>query len=112
MRFILESYILEDVVKDFCLQIIRLYLHLITELKQFEIGKQILRKGTNIGSLIKENEINALEEAVKTRYWIELIYESNFINKAQYNEYLESITKIIELLKESIEKKVFVEASS
>ncbi len=36
------------------LRIVKLYLHLIKEKKEFQLSKQILRSGTSIGSNIEE----------------------------------------------------------
>lgn len=48
-----ENIILEKSYK-FAVRIIRLYLYLKNEKKEYELGKQILRSGTSIGSNVEE----------------------------------------------------------
>lgn len=39
---------------NFALRIVKLYLHLIKEQKEFQLSKQVLRSGTSIGANIEE----------------------------------------------------------
>ncbi len=104
----------ENVIKsksfDFALRIIKLYQYLINEKKEYILSKQLLRSGTAIGALIRESEHAesrsdfihklsvALKEANETKYWIELLYRSNFIEEDSFNSIQRDITELLKLL--------------
>jgi four helix bundle protein len=93
--------------KAFALRIIKLYKYLNDEKKEYIISKQIYRSGTSIGANIAEsifaqseadyiNKLKiALKEASETKYWLELLYESNYIDESQYNSLSNDISIII-----------------
>jgi len=110
----LQQSIFEDPLSQksfsFGLRIIKLYLYLKTEHKEFVLSKQILRSGTSIGAMIQESHfaqskadfINklsvALKEANETRYWLYLLAESNFIQPHMLKSILPDIEDLIKLL--------------
>ena len=94
--------------KKFVIRIINTFKYLQTEKKAFVLSKQMLRSGTAIGALIKESEFAqsrkdflnklyiALKEANETQYWIELLFETEYITKTEFDSLC---TDCIELLK-------------
>lgn len=110
----LQQSIFEDPLSQksfsFGLRIIKLYLYLKTEHKEFVLSKQILRSGTSIGAMIQESHfaqskadfINklsvALKEANETRYWLYLLAESNFIQPHMLKSILPDIEDLIKIL--------------
>ena len=82
--------------KAFALRIIRLYNYLKEEKQVYVLSKQVLRSGTSIGANIREsvnaqsrmdfiNKLNiALKEANETEYWLELLHESEYLDKMQF----------------------------
>lgn len=91
----------------FAIEIVSLY-KVLVDRKEFVLSKQLLRSGTSIGANIRESEhaqskvdfINklsiSLKEANETEYWLDLLFETKFINLIEF----ENIKpKIIELLK-------------
>ena len=40
----------------------------------------------------------SLKEAGETKYWIELLYKSNFINKTKFDDYYDKINELIRIL--------------
>lgn len=80
---------------DFSIRIVNLYKYLTTEKREYILSKQVLRSGTSIGANIKEalqaqskkdflSKMNiALKEASETEYWLELLTETNYIDKEQ-----------------------------
>ena len=96
--------------KKFAVRIINLYKYLVNEKKEFVLSKQILRSGTSIGANVKEGEFAqstldfiskmsiALKEAGETEYWLELLYETNFITARQYNSLKADCKELIKLL--------------
>ncbi len=105
-----EENIVKDKSKAFALRIIRLYkfLTLDAPLREFVLSKQVLRSGTSIGANIREaiyGQSNAdfhskmtiaLKEASETQYWLELLYESQYITE---NSYLSIVDDNVELIK-------------
>ena len=93
--------------KAFAIRIIKLYKYLSEEKKEFVISKQILRSGTSIGANISESIFAqsrmdfvskmsiALKEASETKYWLELLMETDYITKMQYESIADDISKII-----------------
>ena len=93
--------------KTFALRIINLYSYLYNEKKEYVISKQIYRSGTSIGANIAEsiyaqseadyiNKLKiSLKEASETKYWLELLFESNRINEDQYNSLSNELNIII-----------------
>lgn len=69
--------------------------------QEFVLSKQILRSGTSIGANIAESECAiskkdfltkiyiALKECNETLYWLDLLYETSYMNEKEY----ESIKK-------------------
>jgi len=86
----------ENIIKTksykFALRIIKLYKYLIEEKKEYVLSKQLLRSGTSIGANIEEaiggiskkdflNKIyTAYKEARESRYWINLLRDSEYIS--------------------------------
>jgi four helix bundle protein len=100
-----------NVIKEksflFAIEIVGLY-KVLVERKEFVLSKQVLRSGTSIGANIREAEHAqskadfihklsiSLKEANETEYWLDLLYETKYINQIEF----ENIKpKIIELLK-------------
>ena len=78
--------------KKFAIRIVKLYKYLNDVKKEFVISKQILRSGTSIGANISESVYAqsrqdfisklsiSLKEASETKYWLEILYETDFID--------------------------------
>ena len=85
----------ENIIKDksykFALRIIKLYQFLSVQKQEFVLSKQVLRSGTSIGANIEEANgavsrkdfVNKLytahKESRETRYWINLLRDSGYI---------------------------------
>lgn len=102
--------VVADKSKSFAIRIIKFYKYLCDEKKEFVLSKQILRSGTSIGANIRESKnakskadfiskMNiALKEADETAYWMELLWESEIIEKSQVIDLYELNTELIKLL--------------
>jgi len=102
-----------NIVKEksfaFALRIVKLYKFFV-EKKEFVLSKQLLRSGTAIGALVREAEhaeskadfIHKMaidqKEANETDYWIELLYQSDYLNTAQYNSIITDIQELNKIL--------------
>lgn len=105
-----------DLSKKFALRIIRLYVYLKDERKEYVMSKQIYRCGTSIGANIAESRFAqsdadyicklsiALKEASETMYWLDLLHESDFISLKQYESLLNDVKTITGTLVNIINK--------
>ena len=99
-----------DKSKKFALRIIKLYKYLCEEKKEFVLSKQLLRSGTSIGANIAEAETAisakdflakmyiAFKECNETRYWLELLYLSEYLSKDQYDSIHADAEELYKLL--------------
>jgi four helix bundle protein len=93
--------------KGFAIRIIKLYKYLSEEKREYVMSKQILRCGTSIGANVSEgvfaqsrmdfvNKLSiALKEANETKYWLELLVETDYISKTQYESIVGDLSIII-----------------
>lgn len=96
--------------KAFALRIIKLYQYLQAQKDEYVLSKQLLRSGTSIGANVKEAirgqskadfyaKMNiSLKEASETEYWIELLYESGYLEKALYDSIYFDCQELIKIL--------------
>lgn len=94
----------------FALNIVKLYRSIVNDQKEYVLSKQLLRSGTSIGASVKEaehaqskkdfiNKMNvALKEANETEYWLQLLFDSEFISEADYKLISQDILEILRLL--------------
>ena len=94
----------------FAKRIVKAYSYLTTEKGEYILSKQMLRSGTSIGANVKEAlrgqsrpdfraKMNiALKEASETEYWLELLFESEFINEQSFNSIIEDNRELIKIL--------------
>lgn len=102
-----QENIIKTKSKKFAIRIVKLYKHLCDEKKEYVLSKQILRSGTSIGANIAESECAiskkdflskiyiALKECNETIYWLDLLYDTEYLLKNEY----ESIIKDCEEIK-------------
>jgi four helix bundle protein len=96
--------------KAFAVRIIRLYQFLQNEKKEFILSKQLLRSGTSIGANVKEAIRGfskkdfrfklgiALKEASESEYWLELLFETDYISDKQFQSVKEDCIELIKIL--------------
>jgi len=104
----------------FAVRIVNLYKYLVDQKNEFVLSKQVLRSGTSIGANIEEalggiSEKDffakltiSYKEARETKYWINLLSETGYINKASAISILEDceeICKIIGKIQSTIKNK-------
>lgn len=102
--------ILVDKSFKFAVRIVKLYKYLCDSKKEFTLSKQLLRSGTSIGVNINEaqdaqskNDFTSklsisLKEARETKYWIELLKETDYLTNKEADNILEDSIEIIKLL--------------
>ena len=106
--------IIDQKSKAFAVRVVRFTRYLQEEKKEFVLSKQILRSGASIGANTREHKnaqskadfVNklsiALKEADETQYWLELLYESDIVDKTMYNSLNNDLKEIIAIITSSI----------
>lgn len=102
--------VVADKSKRFAVRIVRLYQYLCAEKREFVLSKQLLRSGTSIGANVREavrgqskadfvSKMSiALKEASETEYWLELLYETDFLDKQQFDSIHADVRELLKLL--------------
>jgi len=95
---------------SFALRIVKLCKYLQSEHKEYILSKQILRSGTAIGALIAEAKyaqskadflnklMISLKETNETKYWINLLYHSQYLSEKMYQSLLPEVESLLKLL--------------
>lgn len=114
MNLMRKKNILRDKSFSFAVRIIKLYKYLKNKHNEFVLSKQIIRSGTCIGALLRESEnaeskkdfihkLNiSLKETDETQYWLELLYETEFITKKMFDSINQDVEELIKLLVASV----------
>ena len=96
--------------KAFAIRIVKLYQWLVDKKKEFVLVKQLLRSGTSIGANVREAhhaqskrefvaKMNiALKEAAESEYWLELLFETNYLDKKEFDSINKDCVEIKSLL--------------
>ena len=102
--------VIVDKSKFFAIRIVRAYKYLTAEKNEYVLSKQLLRSGTSIGANVKEatrgqskpdfySKLNiALKEASETEYWLEILYETEYIDKKLFESINADCQELIKLL--------------
>ncbi|MEF9984586.1 MAG: four helix bundle protein [Oscillospiraceae bacterium] len=105
-----EDNVIVDKSKFFAIRIIKLYKYLNAEKKEYILSKQLLRSGTSIGANVKEAirgqskadfyaKMNiSLKEASETEYWLELLFETDYISQSQFDSIYGDCKELLKLL--------------
>jgi len=100
--------------KAFALRIIKLYKHLCSEKQEYIMSKQVMRSGTSVGANMREAKYAqshndfiakaqiALKEAGETAYWLELLFESEYMSEQEYTSIYADCEELIRLLVASL----------
>ena len=102
--------------KQLALSIVRLNNYLVSG-GEFTMSKQILKSGTSVGANIREakrpqSEADcvsklgiALKEAEETAFWLEILFESNYIDAEMYQPLYTLTEEVIKILVSVIRNK-------
>jgi len=105
-----EKNILYDKSYTFSIRIVKLAQYLSKEKKEYILNKQIIRSGTAICALVSESKFAqskadflnklmiALKEANETQYWINLLYDTNYITQQMHASLLKDSRELVSLL--------------
>ena len=99
--------------KKFAVRIVRLYQYLTEEKREYVMSKQLLRCGTSIGANLSESTTASsrkdflnklyisLKECEETKYWLELLQETEYLTDAQFKSMYTDCEEIRRMLSAS-----------
>ena len=91
-------------------RIVKLYSYLRENKREFVLSKQLLRSGTSIGANLAEARCAisradflskiyiALKETMETLYWLELLYETDYLTYSQYSSIYGDVEELRKIL--------------
>ncbi len=106
----MEDNVLIKKSKAFAIRIVNLYKYLLEEKKEYVMSKQLLRCGTSIGANIHEAVVSmskaefvsklniSLKESNESLYWLEILYETDYLSETQYISLREDCVEVQKLL--------------
>ncbi len=106
----MKNNVISDKSKAFAVRIIKLYKYLTDKQSEYVLSKQLLRSGTSIGANIREavqaqskndfvSKMNiALKEASESEYWLELLFETDYLSKEQFDSIYSDCNELNKLL--------------
>lgn len=114
IAILIYTNIMDNVIENksfqFAIRIVRLYKFLCEEKKEYILSKQLLRAGTSIGANVTESQQAqskpdfvskisiALKEASKTKYWIKLLGDTEYLSENQAKSILDDSVEIEKIL--------------
>ena len=102
--------IIEEKSFQFAIRAVNLYRYLCSEKNEYVMSKQLLRCGTSIGANVSEaqnaqswadflSKLNiALKEATETKYWLRLLFATDYLSEEQYQSIYADNVEIEKLL--------------
>ena len=99
---------------SFAIRIINLYKFLIENKREYVLSKQLLRSGTAVGALVREAQnaessadfVHKLGVAQKendeTLYWLELLFETNYLDENEYNSIQNDANELLKMIRSAI----------
>ena len=104
-----ENNVILEKTKSFAIRIVKLCKYL-NDKNEYVLSKQLLRSGTSIGANVREaqrgqskadfiSKMNiALKESCETEYWLELLFETEYLSKEEYESIYNDNKEITKLL--------------
>ena len=95
---------------NFALRCVKLYKYLSTTPKEYVLSKQLLRSGTSVGANVKEairgqskadfhaKMCIALKEISESEYWLELLYQSEYITASEFTSLHSDCKELLKML--------------
>ena len=105
-----EDNVIAAKSKAFAIRVAKLYRYLTSEKKEYVLSKQVLKSGTSIGANVyeairgmskadfKSKMSIALKEANETQYWLEILYEAEYIDAVQYKSINDDCVELNKIL--------------
>ena len=105
---------LHEKTLNLAIRIVRLYNYLAAEKKEYVMSKQLLRAGTNPGSMVREavNAESAIDfihklaiaqkETGETLYWLELLFKTNYLSLDEYQSINSDALEVMKIIRSAI----------
>ena len=105
-----EDNLIKNKSEDFAVRIINLYKYLVKEKTEYVLSKQMLRSGTSVGANINEALCGiskkdflskmyiAFKECHETKYWIKLLYRTEYISEKEKDSILTDCDELLRIL--------------
>ncbi len=102
---------------SFAMKIVTLQKHLQADKREYALSKQLFEAGTSTGILIRQSFAAqsdreflqkfyaAKEHCLQSIYWLDLLYQSNLIEKQEFQNLNKLALEIIKLISSSIRTK-------
>lgn len=96
--------------KLFAVRIVKLYKYLCEEKHEYVLSRQLLKSGTSIGANLAEAECAiskkdflskvyiSLKECAESKYWLELLYETDYLTEQQFQSILSDCEELRRML--------------
>ena len=106
----MKANVIKEKSFSFALRVVKCYRYLRSEQNEYVLSKQFLRSGTAIGALVRESEHAeskpdfihklsiALKEANETVYWLDLLHQSEYLDKKAYKSIHSDCEELLKLL--------------
>jgi four helix bundle protein len=106
----MEDNVIKEKSFNFALRIVKLSRYLKEEQQEYVLSKQVLRSETAIGALVRESQHAeskadfihklsiALKETNETEYWIELLFQSGYLEEKSYHSIHTDVEELLKLL--------------
>ena len=110
----MKGSILKEKSFKFAVRVVNLYKHLCEDRKEFVLSKQLLRSGTSVGAMVREAEHSesksdfihkmaiAQKEINETIYWLELMRETEYLSRKEFESINSDAVELIKMLTSSI----------
>ena len=105
-----ENNLILEKSKAFAVRSVNLYKYLTEQKHEAVLSKQLVRSGTSIGANVKEairgqskadfrSKMNiALKEASETEYWLEILFETDYLSETQFESMHKDTVELIKIL--------------
>ena len=102
--------LIEDKTFELAKTVVGVYRRLSGEKKEFVLSKQLLRAGTSVGANVAEAQRAqskadfiskmsiAQKEANEAKYWIRLLYDTDYLDDSSFDSLILQIDEILRLL--------------
>ena len=110
----MKENILKDKSFNFAVRIVNLYKFLKKEHGEYILSQQLIRSGTSIGAIVREAEHAesikdfvhklsiGLKEANESKYWLDLLFATEFITNKMYESLNKDCEELLKLLIASV----------
>ncbi len=105
-----KNNILQEKSFAFAVRVVKAYKYLIEKKSEYVLSKQFLRSGTSIGANVEEalgaqstaeflSKLSiSYKEARETNYWIRLLNETDYFDKAEAERLLDEVTELQKII--------------